>query len=82
MNTALDNAVKSLYHTFMAKSKKIFIPTMMRLSPRAKALLESASSEQRRSQASIIEHLILTHLYRYSEVEDRLNMMLARKEQG
>lgn len=60
--------------------KRTLIPTMVRLTPRAKKLLETASFEQRRSQAAVIEHLILNHLYQYAEVNDRLNIMLAQRD--
>lgn len=53
---------------------------MVRLTPRAKKLLETASFEQRRSQAAVMEHLILNHLYQYAEVNDRLNIMLAQRD--
>jgi hypothetical protein len=64
----------------MIKRKKLLVPTMMRLTPRAKRLLETAAEEQRRSQASVLESLILDHLYRYSAVQDRLNQMLAKEK--
>lgn len=53
---------------------------MLRLTPRAKKLLETASFEQRRSQAAVVEHLILNHLYQYAEMNDRLNIMLAKRD--
>ena len=60
--------------------KRQLVPTMLRLTPRAKKLLETASFEQRRSQAAVVEHLILNHLYQYAEINDRLNIMLAKKD--
>jgi len=61
--------------------KRTFIPTMMRLTPRAKKLLELAAVEQRRSQASVLEQLIVDHLYRYAAIQERLNMMLAKEKE-
>ena len=65
----------------MKTRKRTFIPTMMRLTPRAKQLLELAAMEQRRSQASVLEQLILDHLYRYAAIQERLNMMLAKEKE-
>ena len=59
--------------------KRTLVPTMMRLSVRAKSLLEKASFEQRKSQAAIIDTLIIEHLYRYASTNDRLNQFLRRE---
>jgi len=59
--------------------KRLLVPTMMRLTPRAKKLLESASHEQRKSQAAIVETLILEHLFRYASTNERLTQFLRRE---
>lgn len=55
---------------------------MFRLTPQAKKLLETASYEQRRSQAAVVENLIKNHLYQYAEISDRLNIMLAKSDKA
>lgn len=62
--------------------KRTLIPTMFRLTPQAKKLLETASYEQRRSQAAVVENLIKNHLYQYAEISDRLNIMLAKSDKA
>ena len=59
--------------------KRLLVPTMMRISPRAKKLLQAASDEQRKSQAAIVETLILDHLFKYADTNERLDQFLRRK---
>lgn len=51
-------------------------PIMVRVRPAAKELLERASEDQRRSQASIVEALLLEHLTKYKTTHQRLAEML------
>ena len=52
-------------------------PTMVRLTPQTRELLEKASKDQRRSMASLIEESVKAHLTpRYAPVNDRLNRFL------
>jgi len=56
--------------------KPILVPIMVRVRPHAKELLARASEDQRRSQASIVEQLILDHLTKYKTTDQRLAEML------
>lgn len=49
---------------------------MVRLRSDARALLDAASDDQRRSRASIIESLIRQHLAKYETAEARLDRMV------
>ena len=49
---------------------------MVRLRADARALLDAASDDQRRSRASIIESLIRQHLAKYETAEARLDRMV------
>jgi len=60
---------------FHMKPHKL-IPLMVRVSPEAKALLEQAAREQRRSQASLVELLILEHLTKYRTAHQRIGALL------
>ena len=51
---------------------------MIRLRADARALLDAASDQQRRSRASIIESLIRQHLATYEKTENRLDRMLGQ----
>ena len=62
------------YYSGMKKIK--LTPMLVRVRPEAKALLLRASVEQRRSQASIVEFLILEHLSRYKTTDQRLAAFL------
>jgi hypothetical protein len=60
--------------------KKIRLtPVLVRIRPEAKALLTRASVEQRRSQASIVEFLVMEHLSRYKTTDQRLAAFLGDK---
>jgi hypothetical protein len=63
-----------LYHSGMKKIK--LTPVLVRIRPEAKALLVRASLEQRRSQASIVEFLVMEHLSRYKTTDQRLAAFL------
>lgn len=52
-------------------------PFLIRLRSDARALLDAASQDQRRSRASIIESLIRQHLASYERTENRLDRMLS-----
>jgi hypothetical protein len=52
------------------------IAILVRVRPAAKELLMRAAREQRRSQASLVEELIVSHLGQYSDVQDRLSAMI------
>ena len=62
------------YYSGMKKEK--LTPMLVRIRPLAKALLLRAAEEQRRSQASIVEYLILEHLQRYKTTDQRLAAFL------
>ena len=50
---------------------------LMRLRPKARALLDRAHDDERRSRASIIDSLILErYSERYADVSERLDSML------
>ena len=50
------------------------IPLLVRIRPSSKQLLEKAAQEQRRSQASVVDTLIVDNLSReYANTDDRLN---------
>ena len=50
------------------------IPLLVRIRPASKELLEKAVVKQRRSQASLVDTLIVDNLSRdYSDTDDRLN---------
>ena len=52
-------------------------PTMIRLRADTRALLEKASSDQRRSMASLVDESIKEHLSaRYAPVSDRITRFL------
>jgi len=69
-----------LYHSGMKKIK--LTPVLVRVRPEAKALLHRASVEQRRSQASIVEYLIMEHLARYKTTDQRLAAFLGDKHES
>jgi len=52
------------------------IPTLVRLRPEAKAMLMRAAKEQRRSQSSLVDTLIVDNLGQYRDLSDRLAAML------
>ena len=52
-------------------------PFLIRMRPDARALLDAASEDQRRSRASIIEALVRQHLSQYEKTENRLDKMLS-----
>jgi hypothetical protein len=53
------------------------IPLLVRIRPSSKQLLEKAALEQRRSQASVVDTLIVDNLSReYADTDDRLNKFL------
>jgi hypothetical protein len=68
------------YYSGMKKIK--LTPMLVRVRPEAKALLLRASVEQRRSQASIVEFLILEHLSRYKTTDQRLAAFLGDSNEG
>lgn len=50
------------------------IPLLVRIRPSSKQLLEKAAVQQRRSQASLVDTLIVDNLSRdYSDTDERLN---------
>ena len=50
------------------------IPLLVRIRPSSKQLLEKAAVQQRRSQASLVDTLIVDNLSReYADTDDRLN---------
>lgn len=52
-------------------------PTMIRLRPDTRAMLERAASDQRRSMASLVDESIKEHLAaRYAPVSDRITRFL------
>ena len=55
------------------------IPLMVRVSQEAKALLEQAAREQRRSQASLVELLILEHLTKHRTAHQRIGAFLGTR---
>jgi hypothetical protein len=59
--------------------KQKLIPIMVRIRPSAKELLLKAARDQRRSQASIVESLIVSGLSpQYSSTVQRLESMLKK----
>lgn len=59
--------------------KQKLIPVMVRIRPSAKELLLKAAKDQRRSQASIVESLIVSGLSpQYSSTVQRLESMLKK----
>ena len=65
------------------KPKIKVIPVMVRIRPQAKELLVAASQDQRRSQASIVEELIIDGLARkYSSLDVRLSAMLKGQDES
>tara|TARA_R110000868_G_scaffold336865_1_gene597792 strand:- start:344 stop:508 length:165 start_codon:yes stop_codon:yes gene_type:complete len=52
---------------------------MVRVSQEAKALLEQAAREQRRSQASLVELLILEHLTKHRTAHQRIGAFLGTR---
>lgn len=50
----------------------------IRMRPEARALLDAASEDQRRSRASILEALVRQHLAKYEKPEARLDRMLSK----
>lgn len=59
--------------------KQKLIPLMVRIRPSAKELLIKAARDQRRSQASIVESLIMSGLStQYSSTAQRLEAMLKK----
>jgi len=50
------------------------IPLLVRIRPSSKQLLEKAADQQRRSQASLVDTLIVDNLSReFADTDDRLN---------
>ena len=50
------------------------IPLLVRIRPSSKQLLEKAAEKQRRSQASLVDTLIVDNLSReFADTDDRLN---------
>jgi len=65
------------------KPKINVIPVMVRIRPQAKELLMAAAADQRRSQASIVEELIIDGLARkYSSLDVRLSAMLKGQDES
>lgn len=60
-------------------NKPKFIPLMVRVNPEAKTMLEQAAKEQRRSQASLVEMLILEHLTKYRTTTQRIGAFLGAR---
>lgn len=59
------------------------VPVMFRIRPVAKQMLLAAAADQRRSQASIVEELILEGLSRkYSSLDVRLSAMLKGQDES
>jgi uncharacterized protein (DUF1778 family) len=59
-----------------------FYPLLVRLRPRAKALLDEAAAHQLRSRASLIDEAILAMLDgKYTGLDDRLNAFLGRERE-
>lgn len=58
----------------MTEQNKAFV---IRMRSDARALLDAASEDQRRSRASIIEALVRQHLSQYERTEARLDKMLS-----
>lgn len=59
------------------------VPVMFRIRPAAKQMLLAAAADQRRSQASIVEELILEGLARkYSSLDVRLSAMLKGQDES
>lgn len=52
-------------------------PFLIRLRPQARALLDAAASDQRRSRASLVDQLIRDHLKQYENTNARLDRMLS-----
>lgn len=57
-------------------------PFLMRMREDVRVLLDSASKEQRRSRASLIEQLIRQHLAQYEPTDNRLDRMLNNDRQN
>ena len=57
-------------------------PFLMRMRDDVRVLLDSASKEQRRSRASIIEQLIRENLKQFEPTDNRLNRMLSNDGQN
>ena len=51
-------------------------PIMVRVRPHAKELLVRAAEDQRRSQASVIEQLLLDNLGKYKTTDQRIKEFL------
>jgi uncharacterized protein (DUF1778 family) len=57
--------------------KQKTVPLLVRIRPSSKQLLEKAAEQQRRSQASLVDTLIVDNLSReFSDTDDRLNKFL------
>lgn len=57
--------------------KQKTIPLLVRIRPSSKQLLEKAAEQQRRSQASLVDTLIVDNLSReFADTDDRLNKFL------
>lgn len=54
-------------------------PFLIRLRPQARALLDAAASDQRRSRASLVDQLIRDHLKQYEDTNSRLDRMLSNE---
>jgi len=55
-------------------------PTMVRLTPQTRELLERASKDQRRSMASLIEESVKVYLLpKYAPVNERITRFLGGK---
>jgi hypothetical protein len=62
------------------KPKTDVVPVMVRIRPVAKQLLVQAATDQRRSQASIVDMLIMEGLSRqYATTDQRLSALLTRR---
>jgi len=58
-----------------------FYPLLVRLRPKAKALLDEAAAHQLRSRASLIDEAILAMLDgKYTGLNDRLSAFLGREK--
>ena len=60
----------------MPRMNEKTVAILVRVRPAAKDLLVGAAKEQRRSQAAIVEELIVENLSQYQGVSDRLNALI------
>lgn len=62
------------------RQKSELFPLLVRLRPKAKALLDQAATEQGKTRASIVDQALLELLEpKFSGVQDRLNAMLGKR---